>query len=95
MGFGGAGIALSYPLAALAALVKDLEGYVRALGDNHLRICSNNPSSTTSKETKSFSVSWGYSAHIYERIFPRTMLKRPLETFQPWIKNIIASRVHV
>lgn len=73
MGFGGAGIALmSYPLAELAALVKDLEGYVRALGDNHLRICSNNPSSTTSKETnsKSFSVSWVYSAHIYERIFP-------------------------
>ncbi|CAH2072899.1 unnamed protein product [Thlaspi arvense] len=31
-----------------------------------------------------FSVSWGYSAHIYEKIFPRSYLKRPIETFRPW-----------
>ncbi|KAL6966538.1 hypothetical protein U1Q18_032317 [Sarracenia purpurea var. burkii] len=32
----------------------------------------------------SISVSWGYSVHIYERIYPRSVLKRPLETFMPW-----------
>ncbi|KAL5538568.1 hypothetical protein UlMin_043684 [Ulmus minor] len=32
----------------------------------------------------SFSISWGYSAHIYEAIFPRSFLRRPLETFRPW-----------
>ncbi|KAI9196032.1 hypothetical protein LWI28_020405 [Acer negundo] len=31
-----------------------------------------------------FSISWGYSAHVYERIFPRSILRRPLETFMPW-----------
>ncbi|KAG5517524.1 hypothetical protein RHGRI_038056 [Rhododendron griersonianum] len=31
-----------------------------------------------------FSVSWGYSAHIYEKVIPRTLLKRPLETFRAW-----------
>ncbi|XP_028077485.1 uncharacterized protein LOC114279449 [Camellia sinensis] len=35
----------------------------------------------------SFSVSWGYSVHIYEGFHPRSMLKRPLETFTPWFKN--------
>nr|VDD33953.1 unnamed protein product [Brassica oleracea] len=32
-----------------------------------------------------FSVSWGYSVHIYEKIFPRSYLKRPIETFRPWL----------
>ncbi|XVF19300.1 hypothetical protein REPUB_Repub11eG0098500 [Reevesia pubescens] len=32
----------------------------------------------------SFSVSWGYSAHIYENIIPRSILRKPLETFAPW-----------
>ncbi|GKV16527.1 hypothetical protein SLEP1_g27158 [Rubroshorea leprosula] len=32
----------------------------------------------------SFSVSWAYSAHIYESIIPRSVLRRPLETFSPW-----------
>ncbi|KFK25520.1 hypothetical protein AALP_AA8G125800 [Arabis alpina] len=32
----------------------------------------------------SVSVSWGYSVHIYQSIFPRNHLKRPLETFLPW-----------
>ncbi|XWS28315.1 hypothetical protein CRYUN_Cryun25bG0057700 [Craigia yunnanensis] len=32
----------------------------------------------------SFSVSWGYSAHIYENIIPRSVLRKPLETFGPW-----------
>lgn len=33
------------------------------------------------------SVSWGYSANIYEGIMPRSLLQRPLETFQPWVSN--------
>lgn len=32
----------------------------------------------------SFSLSWGYSIHIYENIIPRSTLKTPLETFLPW-----------
>ncbi|TYH53933.1 hypothetical protein ES332_D09G133900v1 [Gossypium tomentosum] len=32
----------------------------------------------------SVSVSWGYSVHIYESIIPRSILKKPLETFKPW-----------
>ncbi|XP_073158556.1 uncharacterized protein [Henckelia pumila] len=32
----------------------------------------------------SLSISWGYSAHIYERIIPRGFLQFPLETFRPW-----------
>ncbi|CAN1267763.1 hypothetical protein LINPERPRIM_LOCUS12898 [Linum perenne] len=31
----------------------------------------------------SFSVSWGYSVHIYETIIPRSTLRNPLETFIP------------
>ncbi|KAL6966541.1 hypothetical protein U1Q18_032320 [Sarracenia purpurea var. burkii] len=34
----------------------------------------------------SFSVSWGYSVHIYEKLLSRSVLKRPLETFGPWLK---------
>ncbi|XP_057512323.1 uncharacterized protein LOC130794424 isoform X2 [Actinidia eriantha] len=34
-----------------------------------------------------FSVSWGYSAQIYENIFPPSVLQRPLETFIPWKKG--------
>ncbi|KAI8526160.1 hypothetical protein RHMOL_Rhmol13G0287500 [Rhododendron molle] len=36
----------------------------------------------------SFSVSWGYSAHIYEKVLPKSILKRPLETFRPWKKGL-------
>ncbi|KAI3790829.1 hypothetical protein L2E82_04179 [Cichorium intybus] len=32
-----------------------------------------------------FSCSWGYSVHIYEKIIPRSILKVPRETFKPWI----------
>ncbi|XP_073318002.1 uncharacterized protein [Primulina huaijiensis] len=32
----------------------------------------------------SLSISWGYSAHIYERIMPRGFLQFPIETFRPW-----------
>lgn len=32
----------------------------------------------------SFSISWGYSAHLYERIMPRSYLQMPMETFEPW-----------
>ncbi|XP_049379137.1 uncharacterized protein LOC125843973 [Solanum stenotomum] len=34
-----------------------------------------------------FSVSWGYSAHIYEKIMPRSWIQRPIETFKPWQKS--------
>ncbi|CAF2349512.1 unnamed protein product [Brassica napus] len=34
-----------------------------------------------------FSVSWGYSVHIYEKIFPRSYLKLPIETFRPWYRG--------
>ncbi|CAN8236604.1 unnamed protein product [Cochlearia groenlandica] len=34
-----------------------------------------------------FSVSWGYSAHIYENIFSRSTLIRPIETFRPWLRG--------
>ncbi|KAM7518015.1 hypothetical protein LguiB_016977 [Lonicera macranthoides] len=34
----------------------------------------------------SFAISWGYSAHIYENIIPRSILKKPLETFGPWYR---------
>ncbi|XP_031388065.1 uncharacterized protein LOC116201099 [Punica granatum] len=33
----------------------------------------------------SVSVSWGYSAHIYESILPRYILRKPIETFRPWM----------
>ncbi|KAK1408423.1 hypothetical protein QVD17_40185 [Tagetes erecta] len=31
-----------------------------------------------------FSIAWGYSAYIYEHTIPRSILRRPLETFTPW-----------
>uniref|UniRef100_K4D9F8 Uncharacterized protein n=1 Tax=Solanum lycopersicum TaxID=4081 RepID=K4D9F8_SOLLC len=31
-----------------------------------------------------FSVSWGYSVHIYEKIMPRSWIQSPIETFKPW-----------
>ncbi|KAL2535815.1 hypothetical protein Fot_17206 [Forsythia ovata] len=34
-----------------------------------------------------FSISWGYSVHIYERIMPRSYIQNPIETFKTWIKN--------
>ncbi|KAM5584624.1 hypothetical protein ABKV19_004142 [Rosa sericea] len=41
-------------------------------------ICYHRPSNW------SFSISWGYSAHIYENIIPRSTLRRPIETFSRW-----------
>ncbi|KAK6141542.1 hypothetical protein DH2020_024715 [Rehmannia glutinosa] len=35
----------------------------------------------------SFSISWGYSAHIYERIMPRSYLQFPIETFKTWNRS--------
>ncbi|KAJ4724297.1 Glycoprotein-N-acetylgalactosamine 3-beta-galactosyltransferase 1 [Melia azedarach] len=35
----------------------------------------------------SFSISWGYSTHIYENILSRNFLMKPLETFRPWWRN--------
>ncbi|XP_051142222.1 uncharacterized protein LOC127259118 [Andrographis paniculata] len=44
-------------------------------------ICHHRPSNWT------FSVAWGYSAQIYESIFPRSFLQMPIETFRPWAKG--------
>ncbi|XP_009803906.1 uncharacterized protein LOC107787956 isoform X2 [Nicotiana tabacum] len=41
-------------------------------------ICYNRPNNW------SFSISWGYSIHIYENILPRSHLQIPIETFKPW-----------
>ncbi|KAF7119747.1 hypothetical protein RHSIM_Rhsim13G0218300 [Rhododendron simsii] len=160
-GFGGAGFALSYPLAS--AMVKDLEGCIKRYphlnsadfitkfcvdelgvslsaergihqidlrGDisgflsshpqsplmslhhfdmvdpifpsmdrfqsaNHLMKSARVDQSRLLQQTIcyhrptnwSFSVSWGYSAHIYEKILPRSILKRPLETFEAWARG--------
>nr|XP_011461351.1 PREDICTED: uncharacterized protein LOC101302208 [Fragaria vesca subsp. vesca] len=44
-------------------------------------ICYHRPSNW------SVSISWGYSAHIYENIIPRSSLQRPIETFWPWQRS--------
>ncbi|KAE8663798.1 NAD(H) kinase 1-like isoform X1 [Hibiscus syriacus] len=35
----------------------------------------------------SFTVAWGYSVHVYETVMPRSFLRKPLETFQPFKKS--------
>ncbi|CAA0833481.1 Protein of unknown function (DUF604 [Striga hermonthica] len=45
-------------------------------------ICHHRPSDWT------FSVSWGYSAHVYETVLPRSFLHTPLETFRPWAPGL-------
>nr|XP_043625816.1 uncharacterized protein LOC122597234 [Erigeron canadensis] len=32
----------------------------------------------------SYSLSWGFSVQIYEKVIPRSILKIPIETFKPW-----------
>ncbi|KAL6199704.1 hypothetical protein ACLB2K_029487 [Fragaria x ananassa] len=44
-------------------------------------ICYHRPSNW------SVSISWGYSAHVYENIIPRSRLRRPIETFWPWQRS--------
>ncbi|CAN4104698.1 unnamed protein product [Withania somnifera] len=44
-------------------------------------ICHHRPSNWT------FSVSWGYSVHIYEKIMPRSHLIKPIETFETWTQK--------
>ncbi|TMX03011.1 hypothetical protein EJD97_018828 [Solanum chilense] len=34
-----------------------------------------------------FSVSWGYSVQIYEKIMPRSHLIKPIQTFHTWVKK--------
>ncbi|KAG8388981.1 hypothetical protein BUALT_Bualt02G0182000 [Buddleja alternifolia] len=36
------------------------------------------------KNNWSFSIAWGYSVQIYQRIMPRSYLQMPIETFTPW-----------
>ncbi|KAL6966535.1 hypothetical protein U1Q18_032314 [Sarracenia purpurea var. burkii] len=38
----------------------------------------------------SFSVSWGYSVHIYENIYPKSILQKPIETFRPWVLTAVS-----
>ncbi|KAL1539615.1 hypothetical protein AAHA92_24074 [Salvia divinorum] len=33
------------------------------------------------------SIAWGYSAHVYERVMPRSHLRSPVETFRAWIDS--------
>ncbi|KAH6812971.1 hypothetical protein C2S51_021989 [Perilla frutescens var. frutescens] len=56
---------------------------MKAAGADHSRmlqqtICYHRPSNW------SFSIAWGYSAHIYENIIPRSYLQYPIETFRTW-----------
>ncbi|XP_073053887.1 uncharacterized protein [Primulina eburnea] len=37
------------------------------------------------KKEWTFSISWGYSAHIYERIMSRSYINKPIETFDIWV----------
>ncbi|XP_073136243.1 uncharacterized protein [Henckelia pumila] len=37
------------------------------------------------KKDWTFSISWGYSAHIYERIMSRSYIHKPIETFEIWV----------
>ncbi|KAL3518145.1 hypothetical protein ACH5RR_020734 [Cinchona calisaya] len=39
------------------------------------------------KTNWTFSVSWGYSVHIYEEIIPPSILHNPIATFIPWKKG--------
>ncbi|VFQ88411.1 unnamed protein product [Cuscuta campestris] len=41
-------------------------------------ICHHRPTNWT------FSISWGYTSHIYERILPRSYLQNPIATFKEW-----------
>lgn len=43
-------------------------------------VCYHKPQNWT------FSISWGYSAHLYEKIHLTSVLQRPIETFVPWSK---------
>ncbi|KAH7836579.1 hypothetical protein Vadar_003062 [Vaccinium darrowii] len=123
MGFGGAGVALSYPLAEALAknLDIDLQGDISGLLSahphspllslhhldgvkpifplmnryeslNHLMVAAKADESRLLQQTVcyhkqsnwTFSISWGYSAHIYETNFPPSILQKPIETFVPW-----------
>ncbi|GMI89067.1 hypothetical protein like AT5G12460 [Hibiscus trionum] len=44
-------------------------------------ICYHKPSNW------SFTVSWGYSVYVYETVIPRSLLRKPLETFRPFKKS--------
>ncbi|XP_054797611.1 uncharacterized protein LOC129302748 [Prosopis cineraria] len=68
---------------------ESIKHLLRAAKFDHTRIlqqtiCHHRPNFWT------FSVSWGYSLQIYESVFPRWLLKRPLETFKPWLAEISA-----
>ncbi|KAG5517529.1 hypothetical protein RHGRI_038061 [Rhododendron griersonianum] len=78
-GFGGGGIALSYPLAA--AMVKDLKGCIRRYpfvrsADTIIQFC-----------VDEFGVPLTVEKGIHQQVHQRSMLKRPLETFRPWARN--------
>ncbi|PWA67577.1 hypothetical protein CTI12_AA314920 [Artemisia annua] len=90
MGFGGAGLIMSYPLAKLVQ--KNIEDCFRRHSYSHgadllLMTCVND-----------FGVS--LTAHqglhqIYENIIPRSTLKTPLETFLPWAWDPNSSLLYI
>ncbi|KAI8526157.1 hypothetical protein RHMOL_Rhmol13G0287300 [Rhododendron molle] len=77
-GFGGAGFALSYPLAS--AMVKDLEGCLKRYP--HL----NSADLITQYCVDELGVSLSVERGIHQ-ILPRSILKRPRETFKAWMKG--------
>ncbi|XP_027101340.2 uncharacterized protein [Coffea arabica] len=67
----------------------------RAKSTNHLMKAANVDQSRLFQQTVchhrqnnwSFSISWGYSTHIYEKIMARSWLRMPIETFKTWQKS--------
>ncbi|OMO88815.1 hypothetical protein COLO4_20064 [Corchorus olitorius] len=96
MAYGGGGYALSYSLVQkelVPAIDECIERYPRSrTSDELLSYCLADLGVDYTIE-KGFhqidlhgdiSVSWGYSAHIYETLIPRSVLKKPIETFLPF-----------
>ncbi|KAK1372885.1 Galactosyltransferase [Heracleum sosnowskyi] len=67
----------------------------RSESTNHLMKAANSDQARLMQQTIcynrknkwSVSISWGYSAHLYEMIIPRCILQTPIETFRPWVRT--------
>lgn len=72
-----------FPKKSRAESINHLMKAVRVDSSRLLQqtICHNRATNWT------VSVSWGYTAHLYESVLPRSFLRRPLETFSPWKKT--------
>ncbi|KAH0704930.1 hypothetical protein KY290_009644 [Solanum tuberosum] len=74
------------PIFPLMDRAKSLKHFMKAAKFDQSRllqqtICHHRLSNWT------FSVSWGYSVQIYEKIMPRSHLIKPIQTFKTWIKK--------